>query len=533
LQAYVDGNELRPVSVPTDLFFGERKCMMMFLLLMILLTYIALMSPPSLVWIPDDRDRVDRLWRTHLVTGEPFQTEQRTLRADGQYRWNYMTRVPLRDETGKVIKWYGSGYDIEDRKRAETALREREAQLAEAQRELQLTIDSIPVMVSTFEPDGTRSFINRTWQNYTGHTHSEATSKGLDTSIYYHPDDVERFEDAWRASQAKGEMLSVDVRTRRADGTYRWYTMRRAPRRDENGNIVKWYSVGVDIEDQKIAEDAARKSQEALHAAQTALAHASRVATLGEISASIAHEVNQPLAAIVANGQACLRFLGHEAPNLDDVRGSVEWIVKDGNRAGEVIRRVRGLLKKSTTEKTPLDVEGLIDEVAALLQHELVAQVVTLQLELAPALPPVFADRIQLQQVIINLVMNGIDAMQSITDRPRILVIRSYKDDAGQVVFAVKDSGVGIPQENVGRLFNAFFSTKPRGLGIGLSVCRSIIEDHGGRLWTANNEDGSGATLQFSLPTYPGARGESAPLPFALAGDSLQYENQCSKNATE
>ncbi len=200
---------------------------------------------------PDDRDRIDRLWRTHLVTGEPFQTEQRMLRADGQYRWTYMSRVPLRDETGKVIKWYGSGYDIEDRKRAEAALQEREAQLAEAKRELQLTINSIPVMVSTFEPDGTRSFVNQTWQNYTGHTQGEATGKGLDTSSYYHPDDVERFENAWRTAQARGEILSVDVRTRRADGTYRWYTMRRAPQRDDKGNIVKWYSVGIDVEEQE------------------------------------------------------------------------------------------------------------------------------------------------------------------------------------------------------------------------------------------------------------------------------------------
>ncbi len=258
---------------------------------------------------PDDREMVDRLWRTHLVSGEPFHTEQRMLRADGQYRWNHMTRVPLHDESGKVIKWYGSGYDIEDRKRAETALRASEAQLAAARRELELTIDSIPVMVSTFEADGTRRFVNKTWQDYTGHTQEAATGEGLNTSGYYHPDDVERFDSAWRAAQAKGEMLSVDVRTRRADGAYRWYTMRRAPQRDENGKIVKWYSVGVDIEDQRIAETEAKKSQETLRVAQSALAHASRVATLGEISASIAHEVNQPLAAIVANGQACLRFL--------------------------------------------------------------------------------------------------------------------------------------------------------------------------------------------------------------------------------
>src|SRR6202035_4688638 len=165
-----------------------------------------------------------------------------------------------------------------------------------------------------------------------------------------------------------------------------------------------------------------RKSQEALDIAQAALAHASRVATLGEISATIAHEVNQPLAAIVANGQACLRFLRHEAPSLDDVRGAVEWIVKDGNRAGEVIRRVRGLLQKADTQKIPLDVNEIINEVAALLQRELAAQLVNLRLELAPGLPFTIADRVQIQQVIINLAMNGIDAMQPITDRPRTLL---------------------------------------------------------------------------------------------------------------
>jgi PAS domain S-box-containing protein len=379
-------------------------------------------------------------------------------------------------------------------------LRASETQLAEARRELELTIDSIPVMVSTFEADGTRSFVNQTWQNYTGHTQREATGKGLNTSLYYHPDDAQTFDDAWRAAQAKGEMMSVDVRTRRADGAYRWYTMRRAPRRDANGNIVKWYSVGVDVEDQKIAEEAARKSQETLHAAQSALAHASRVATLGEISASIAHEVNQPLAAIVANGQACLRFLRRETPDLNDVRGTVEWIVKDGNRAGEVIRRVRGLLKKADTEKVPFDVNDTIDEVAALLQHELTEQHAIPRLELAPGLPLVIGDRVQLQQVIINLVMNGIEAMQSTTGRPHELVVRSYQDDAHQVVVAVTDSGAGIPAEIANRLFDAFFSTKPSGLGMGLSICRSIIEDHGGRLWATDNGGGPGATLQFALP---------------------------------
>jgi PAS domain S-box-containing protein len=570
---------------------------------------------------PDDLMLVEREWRSHIATGEPFELEQRLRRADGEYRWHWVRRVPLHDDSGNVIKWYGVGFDIEDRRLAEEAQRRGEAALSGARRELQLTIDSIPVMVSTFDPDGTRSFVNQQWQNYTGHTQREATGKGLNTSVYYHPDDVQRFDDAWRVAQAKGETLSVDVRTRRADGAYRWFTMRRAPLRDEGGNILKWYSVGIDVDDQKVAENAlqrseaylaeaqklsltgsiawdpanddhfwsdethqimgfdrsvkpsmdlimqrvhpddrahlqhevdraaqgaqthdyeqrllmpdgqikhlqirahrvkytsgkeeivgalmdiseSRRSQAALDAAQTALAHASRVATLGEISASIAHEVNQPLAAIVANGQACLRLLRRETPDLNYLRGAIEWIVKDGNRAGEVIRRVRGLLKKADTQKAPLEVNDIVSEVAALLQRELSAQHVTLRLELASAIAPIVADRVQLQQVIINLIVNGVDAMQAVTGRSHALLVRSYEDEAHQIVVAVTDRGVGIPAETTDRLFDAFFSTKPSGLGIGLSICRSIIEDHGGRLWATNNTGEPGATFQFALPSH-------------------------------
>jgi len=446
----------------------------------------------SIITHPADVPRLEESWDVGLATGGSFESEVRLRRYDGEYRWFATRRVPLRKD-GKVIAWYAATYDIEDRKRAEDALRASEAELAQTQRQLQLTIDSIPVMVSTFDADGTRSFVNRTWQRYTGHDQEQATGKGLNTSAYYHPDDLETFEEAWRTAQAKGEIMSVDVRTRRADGVYRWYTMRRAPQHDERGNIIKWYSVGIDVEDQKIAESA-------LHTAQTALAHASRVATLGEISATIAHEVNQPLGAIVANGQACLRFLQRETPDLSDVRGAIEWIVKDGNRAGEVIRRVRGLLKKADTYKLPLDVNDVIDEVVALLQSELNAKRVTLRLELAPAIPEVIADRVQLQQVIINLVMNGIDAMQTVKDRPHALLIRSCMDETGQVVVAVKDSGIGISDEITRHVFDAFFSTKPGGLGMGLSICRSIIEDHGGRLWSSENRKEPGATFQFALP---------------------------------
>jgi PAS domain S-box-containing protein len=237
----------------------------------------------------------------------------------------------------------------------------------------------------------------------------------------------------------------------------------------------------------------------ALRDTQTNLAHVMRVTTLGELTASIAHEVNQPLAAVVNAGTACLRWLDGDTPNLDEARHAVEWIIKEGNRASEVIRRVRALANKTDIEKVPLDINDVVKEVIALVQRETDSNRVSLRMELAPALPMILGDRVQLQQVIINLVMNGIEAMQSVPDRPRELVIRSHPDETHRVLVTVMDSGVGIPAENADRLFNAFFTTKSGGMGMGLSICRSIIEAHGGRLWDTANVP-HGATFQFILP---------------------------------
>jgi signal transduction histidine kinase len=242
-----------------------------------------------------------------------------------------------------------------------------------------------------------------------------------------------------------------------------------------------------------------RSAQMALHKAQTELDHATRVTALGEMTASIAHEVNQPLAAVVANAEACLRWLDRGSPDLDAVRRSVEWVIDDGNRASAVIRRVRALANKTEIEKLPLDVNDVAREVISLVQRELVSNQVSLQMELAPALPTILGDRVQLQQVIINLVMNGIEAMQSVTDRPRELAIRSRGDEPQQVLLSVTDCGVGISAENADRLFNPFFTTKSGGMGMGLSICRSIIEAHGGRLWATANAP-HGAAFQFTMP---------------------------------
>jgi C4-dicarboxylate-specific signal transduction histidine kinase len=254
-----------------------------------------------------------------------------------------------------------------------------------------------------------------------------------------------------------------------------------------------------DITKRKRAEAEARDSERRYREAQAELAHVTRVTALGELTVSIAHEVNQPLAAVVANAEACLSWLGRATPDLDAARRSVEWIINDGNRASEVIRRVRSLASKTSVEKVPLNVNDVVREVMALVQRELTSHRVSLRTELAPTLPMILGDRVQLQQVIINLAMNGMEAMQSVTDRPRELVIRTRQDETQLVLVSVTDCGVGIPSENADRLFNAFFTTKSSGMGMGLSVCRSIMEAHGGRLWATANLS-HGATFQFTLP---------------------------------
>jgi len=242
-----------------------------------------------------------------------------------------------------------------------------------------------------------------------------------------------------------------------------------------------------------------KRAEEALRQAQAKLAHVTRVTTLGELTASIAHEVNQPLTGISSNAEACLRWLDRAAPDLDAARRSVQWIIKDCNRAGEVIRRVRALANKADIRKAPLDINEVVNEVIALVRREVFDHRVSLRMELASALPMVLVDRIQLQQVIINLVINGIEAMQPVTDRPRELTIQSRRDKAHQVLVTVKDCGVGISAENADQLFSAFFTTKPSGMGMGLSIGRSIIEAHGGRLWTEPNLP-QGAAFHFTLP---------------------------------
>jgi signal transduction histidine kinase len=300
--------------------------------------------------------------------------------------------------------------------------------------------------------------------------------------------------DEWRVALAEGKPLETEARLRRSDGDYRWLLIRAVPLRDETGKIVKWYGTSADVEDLKRTEEALSKSQ-------AELAHVTRVTTMGELAASIAHEVNQPLSAIVNNGSACLRWLSGAAPDLDEAREAARRVIRDGNRAGEVITRIRALLRKTDAEKARMDINQTIREVVKLTRNEAARKGVTLRMDLAADLPPVLGDRVQLQQVILNLVMNGVEAMASATGRPRELLIRSRPYESDKALVAVQDSGVGLDGQDLEKIFDAFYTTKPQGMGMGLAISRSIVEDHGGRLWVAPN-DGPGATFQFTLLKY-------------------------------
>jgi PAS domain S-box-containing protein len=309
-----------------------------------------------------------------------------------------------------------------------------------------------------------------------------------------HPEDRPKFDREIERASKEGTDFEVDFRVVLPDGEVKYIHTVGHPVLNTSGDVVELIGTNMDV-------TAAQRAQQQLHEAQAELSHVTRITTLGELTASIAHEVSQPLAAVVTNADSCLRWLGRETPELGEARGALERIIRDAHRATEVIQRIRDLATKTELQRAQLDINAALRESLLLVQREVLNKRVSLQLELASVPLAVLGDRVQLQQVIINLVMNGIEAMAKVTDRPRQLMIGSRQHDANQVLVAIQDSGAGIDPENVDRLFAAFFTTKPGGMGMGLSICRSIIEAHEGRLWASRN-DGPGATFQFTLPVF-------------------------------
>ena len=309
-----------------------------------------------------------------------------------------------------------------------------------------------------------------------------------------HPDDLALDVTQFKRVMA-GEMdgYSMDKRWIRKDGRVIDSIMAAQCVRREDGSVDYFVGLVLDTTERKRAQDA-------LRIAQHELAHAHRVLSIGELSASIAHELNQPLAAITTNGHASLRWLAREIPDLEEARTAIERMVRDAIRAGEVLRRIRAFSTKGTpAQHVSLDLHEVIGEALTLMQDELLAHRVSLCTELSPGLSPVLGDPVQLQQVFLNLIRNGVEAMDPVTERPRELRIRCWGDNAHEVLVTVQDSGIGLDPDEETRLFDAFFTTKSQGMGLGLSISRRIVEGHGGRLW-ATSGDGFGSTFHCALP---------------------------------
>jgi PAS domain S-box-containing protein len=556
---------------------------------------------------PEDLPHVIETFTDSIATGSPYEIVQRLRRSDSAYLWFQNNGFPLRDVSGGIVRWCVLLTDIDERQRAEDAVRASE-------RNLKLIIDTIPVLAWSARRDGRADFFNQHYLDFIGFSAEQASGWGWTAAV--HPDDVNALAAAWQRIMASEGAGDAEARLRRHDGKYRWVLFRANPLRDDTGTIVKWYGVNTDIEDRKRTEaelrraydsfaDAQRLSktgsfstdlvaddhkwsdeayrifdfdpatkvtvqriraivhpddlpsfdsviargmsgvnvnfafrivtargvkhvrgvahiveeiegrpmfigalqdvtesmvaEEDLNRARSELAHVGRVTSLSALTASIAHEVNQPLSGIITNAGTCLRMLDADPPNVAGARETARRTIRDGNRASDVITRLRALFSKKEFTLELLDLNEATREVIALSLSELKRNRVVVHSELPDDLPYVTGDRIQLQQVILNLLRNASDAMIDVHDRPRQLQIKT-EWDGDRVRVSVRDAGIGIDPHRVDRLFDSFYTTKIDGMGIGLSISRSIVERHHGRLWAEPNEGEPGTTFSFSIP---------------------------------
>jgi PAS domain S-box-containing protein len=390
------------------------------------------------------------------------------------------------------LEFIGAVTDVTKQQQTEADLQDALSRVKESEAELRTIIEGIPTLAWSTRADGYAEFFSQRWLNYTGL--SQDNVQGTGWAVAIHPDDKGMVVDQWTKIIASAEPGELEARLRRFDGEYRWFLFRAAPFTDQRGHVLKWFGTNTDIEDLKRSEAELRKTQ-------SELAHITRVTTLGELAASIAHEVNQPIAGVVINGNACLRWLARvqeESVCLTEARETLQRIIRDGNRAGEIIARIRALFKKTESAKEPLDLNETIREVLVLTRSEMDKQRVALRLELSSDLPNVLGDRVQLQQVTLNLILNALEAMAMVEDRERNLVITTQSCEGREVQVTVTDSGIGITPEKIEDIFTAFHTTKPSGLGMGLSISRSIVANHSGRLWVTAH-DGPGASFHFTL----------------------------------
>jgi PAS domain S-box-containing protein len=501
---------------------------------------------------PDDLPDILAAWRGAVESGHPYDAVARLRRADGVYRWFHTHGFPLRDTDGRIVLWYLLQTDVDDRKRSE-ALLAGEKQLLEMVagghsmseileaicRLVESTAGGCYCSVLLTDPSGTR----------VEHGAAPSFPASFINSIIGRPLKIDEGP-CGLAVRLNEQVIVADLTTET-----RWPDLRRlilahglrscwsTPISSAAGKILGTFGVyyrepitptslhqSLLEQFKHIARIAIerRLSEEALSKVRSELAHVARAQSLGVLTASIAHEVNQPLSGIITNANTCLRMLAADPPNVDGARETARRTIRDGNRAADVVTRLRALFSRKDATTEPVDLNEAAREVIALSWSELQRSRVILRPELADILPPVTGDRVQLQQVILNLLLNATEAMSSVNDRPRQLVIRTERDEGDRVRLTVQDAGVGLDPQAADKLFEAFYSTKSGGMGIGLSVSRSIIERHHGRLWAAPN-DGPGATFAFSIPRAPDGV-KNAHSPGAVRTPAVRAAQQVMRN---
>jgi len=434
---------------------------------------------------PDDREDAHKYWSSRLRTGEGGEHSWRVRSAEGDYRW-FLSRVePLRASDGSLVLWIGATLDIEELMCAQEALRKSE-------RSARSAFDGIAGLISILAPDGEVETVNRQVLDYFGRSLEWIKNWGTNDAL--HPEDLPRVAELHKRAMAAGIPFNFELRLRRFDGEYRWFDTRGVPIRDDSGRIVRWYNLLTDIEDR--ARALARLEQ-----MQSDFSHVNRVSMMGELAAELSHEITQPIASARNNVRAAQNFLDMQPPDLSEVREALNCILGNIDRAGDIIDRIHDHMKNAPPRKEHFDLNEAINEVIVLGRSAVIKNGVSVQTRLSEEPFPVHGDRVQLQQVVLNLLLNAVEAMGSVEAAPRELLISTTQDHTG-VLVAVHDSGPGIHPERFERIFKSFYTTKPRGTGMGLSICRSIIDAHGGRLWAEANEP-RGAIFQFTLPAVP------------------------------
>jgi PAS domain S-box-containing protein len=429
--------------------------------------------------LPEERDRMIQKWLSVRETATHYEDEFHMRGRDGVFRWFKTTGESLQDAHGKNLRWFGALTNID-------AQKEVEAQLRRVEDDLRLIVETIPAFVWVADANGDNYYVNKRLLEYSGA--AEGDFKGEGWSTYLHPDDVGPTIVAWNKALESGGPYEFSYRMRRADGVYEWFLVLAQLLRDDVGKPLRWYGIDFNI-------DAQKRAEEILGVTQARLSRSTQFATVAEFAAAIAHEVAQPLFGANMNAEACVSWLSANPPNVEKARESAELAIEDGRDAAKVIQKVRALFKKTQPSKSSLDLNHAIGEVIRLMRDELARRQTSVEVIGGEKFPSIAADRLQIQQVMWNLIHNAADAMGTKESGRSIQI--SMRTTLDEVIVSVRDHGTGFVDSD--RAFEAFFTTKTNGMGMGLTICKTIIEAHGGTLEIKANPD-AGTTVSFSLP---------------------------------